>query len=80
MKLAFLVFLFSTSIWGIGGVKFSLNPLSIHFGKPYQLIGIILIIAGVLFLQHQERVSLIDEITDYAESEIEKKIDNINPL
>ena len=37
----------------VGNFEISFNPLHIRFGKPWQMIGIILISIGIMMIYHQ---------------------------
>lgn len=40
----------------VGNLEISFNPLRVHLGKPWQLIGIILISIGVAMMYHQGKL------------------------
>lgn len=37
----------------VGNLEISFNPLHIRFGRPWQMIGLILISIGIMMIYHQ---------------------------
>lgn len=40
----------------VGDCEISLNPLHIRFGRPWQMIGLILISVGIMMIYHQGKL------------------------
>lgn len=56
MKIDITIFIWIATLFLLllaGNCEISFNPLHIRFGKPWQMIGIILISVGIMMIYHQ---------------------------
>lgn len=75
------IILLFAALWGLGEFHLSFFPFKVKLEKPYQLIGITLIVIGLILFQTQERIDtkkrILQQLTEAAEAEISK---SINPI